>query len=137
MTLVTNTETQVLTPGQSITFDKILFKSGEGECCRSRANRIPTVRLKKCGNYKIEFHGNIAGAGTTAIELAIAVNGVVLPETTMITTPYVANTQFSNVSAATVVANDGYVNEITVINNGTINIIVDPNSSLLLTRVSC
>lgn len=135
MTLVTNTTAETIATGQSITFDRILLKTGEGECCRSNVTRVPSVKMKKCGNYKLEFSGNIAGVSADQIQLAIAVDGTILPETTMIVTPAAADEYF-NVHTSTVVSNDCATTSVTVVNTGLIGITVAANSNLMLTRVS-
>lgn len=139
MILVSNSAAQTLNAGQAITFDTVLLKTGTGECCRNNAARtVTSAKLKQCGNYEIQFHGNVGGPTADAdVSLAIAVDGVILPETIMLSTPSVAVTEGNSVSAFTVVSNTcGDSGVITVINNGTNPNIVFANTALLIRRIS-
>ena len=132
MVVLTNTTAQTLQPGQSITFDNLVTWSGNGECARSGGPvglRFPNAI------YKLFFKGLVSGATAgTAVQLAIALGGAALPETTMIYTPATANA-VGTVTAETYARTCGAVsNTVTVTNNGTIAITIQPNSCLTVIR---
>lgn len=131
---LTNTVAQTIQPGQAVTFDKILHHSGCGECYRNATN---FVRLKSNGIYRVDFSGNISG--TTAgvpVQLAIAVEGVARPETVMVSTPSAANA-FNNVGTGTYVRDCCCdVNKVSVINTGTVPVLLSANMNLRIERRS-
>lgn len=134
MITLSNTTTQVVQPGQAITFNTVVLHTGNGECHRPGSS---SVKMKASGIYELYFSGNIGAiTATTAAQIAIAVGGEVLPETTMISTTEAAG-DVNNVSAKT-----GYKNcccdydRVTVVNTGTANINVDANPCLFIKRVS-
>lgn len=126
MIVVSNTTAQTLQPGQSITFNAYR-KTGCGECFR---NNSSTVGLRNNGVYHVSFSANVGGpAAATAVQLAIQIGGSPLLETTMISTPTTADTEFNNVATSTYVPTIcGTSNNITVTNTGTsvINIAANP-----------
>lgn len=131
MVVLKNTTTQVLQPGQSITFDSLVTWSGNGECARSGG----PVGLR-FGNaiYKLFFKGLVTGAATTPVQLSIALGGAALPETTMIYTP-AALDAVGTVAAETYARTCGFGgNTVTVTNSGTNPITVQPNSCLTVIR---
>lgn len=134
MTSLSNTTAQTLQPGQSITFDKIVLKTGCGECYRSSTS---SVKLRCNGVYVLSFHGNISGAAAgDVVDLAIQVGGVTLPETLM---QYVTVTAAinGNVSAETPFENCcGDYDRVTVTNVGSIPVNVAANSILTVYRRS-
>lgn len=138
MILISNSTPQTLAPGQSITFDKVLLKSGDGECCHNNAARTLTIsKIRRGGIYEISFSANIAVTTAAEGELSIQVDGVTLPETTALFLPAVADTEFQAIGGRTAVFNR--CNEstpVTVTNTGTSTIIVDAEASLLIHRVS-
>lgn len=139
MIIVSNSAEQVLTPGQSITFDTVLLKTGNGECCKNNVTRsLMPIRLRNCGNYEIHFNGNATnGTADSDISLAIQVEGVTLPETLMRTSVPVALTLYANLSATTVVTNDCNNNApVTVTNVGTTDVTIAANSALFVKRIS-
>lgn len=73
MIKLSNTTAQTLTPGQAITFDRVIFKSGCAECHRANTS---SVKLRANGTYEVAFSANIgATAATTAVELSILLGG--------------------------------------------------------------
>lgn len=134
MILLTNTTAQTLTPGQSIVFNEVITQSG---CCECHRKNSPSVKLRANGIYQVEFHGNITGdTPATPLTLSIALGGEALPETTMVYTPATA-AAIGNVGAATAIKNCcGDYDTITVVNNGTEDITLSANSSLLIFRRS-
>ena len=134
MIVLSNTTEQTLTPGQSITFDKVVHKSGNAEC--HRANTA-SVKLRCPGVYAVEFSGNISGTVAGPVQLVIELGGDPLLETTMKSVPGAVG-DFNNVSNGTKVRNCcGDYDRITVTNNGTSDVVVDANSNLRIGRLSC
>lgn len=139
MIVVSNTAAVVLTPGQALTFNDLIWKSG---CAESFRNAGSSVRIAE-GVYEIAFNGNVTNAdAATAVQLNLAIDGSILPETTMISTPNAINA-INNVSASTVIGNRGgccNLNpgsvSLTVVNSGTTNVTIAPNSKLSVKRVA-
>ena len=138
MIQLSNLTAQTLVPGQAITFDNVIHKS----CCSKNECYNPqlktSVRLTGGCNarYKVEFHGNISGAVGDVLQLYIALANQPLLETEMRETPS-ATPNSANVSAGTyVVLTCGDLDRISVINGGTTNIAIAPNSTLLIRRVA-
>ena len=131
---VSNTTAQTLTTGQAITFDKVIFKTGCGECHRTESN---SVKLRANGVYEIAFSANIgATTATTAAQLTIQLGGENLNDGTMISTTSAAG-DLNNVSKTIGVRNCcGDYDRITVVNTGTASINVGAGASLFIKRVS-
>lgn len=134
MISVSNTTAQTLTAGQSISFDRINLHTGCAECFR---NNTPSVKLRANGIYEINFKGDIAaGAATTAVQLAIQIGGVTIPESRMIATSTASGDVYT-VSVSIPVKNTcGDYDRITVTNVGTASLTVSANSVLYIRRVS-
>lgn len=99
---LSNTTAQVIPAGQSITFDKVLLKTGCAECHRENTG---SVKMRANGIYEVSFAGNISGAvAGTPVQLAFQLGGVTLPETTMVSTPGAANAS-NNVATSTLIKN--------------------------------
>ena len=137
MLQIMNTTTQTLLPGQSITFDKILLQSGNGECCPCNAARVMVPKLKQCGAiYEVGFDANVTGAtADTQVQMAIAMDGVALPETVRASTPSVAGS-YNGISSTTLVKNCCGTTTVTVMNSGTNNITVYAGANLRVKRLS-
>ncbi len=131
---LSNTTEQTLTSGQSITFNTVLLHTGNGECYRSNTG---SVKMRANGIYEVKFNGNISGATAgTAVQLAIQQGGVILPETTMIVTPAVAN-DTNNVSCSTLIKNCcGDYDRVTIVNTGTMDVNIHSNPVFIVRRVS-
>ena len=134
MIQVSNSTAQTLSPGQSLTFDSVLLKSGCAETHRVNSG-IVTLR-SNCGIYEIHFTGNVSAPSASPVQLAIQLDGETLPETTMyeeITTPGVGQ----SVAAATLVRTGaGCCGRIGVVNTGTTTISVLANTSLFIKRIA-
>lgn len=138
MIVVSNTAAVTLTPGQALTFNDVIWKSG---CAESFRNISSAVRAGQ-GIYELSFNGNISSAGAgVPVQLNIAVDGASLPETTMISTPPVVG-DLNNVSASTIVGNQGCccnsnpgMISVTVVNTGTGTLTVGANAKLSVKRV--
>lgn len=137
MLVLTNTTAQTLQPGQAISFDRVLFSTGNGECWRSESGRLPTngARMRCKGIYAPTFAGNIGGVAAGAVSLAMAVGGEILPETNMISTAAAAG-DLNNVSSTTRIQNGSCCggDRISVVNSGTAALTVGANSVLVLER---
>ena len=134
MIQVSNSTAQTLSPGQSLTFDSVLLKSGCAETHRVNSG-IVTLR-SNCGVYEVHFTGNVSAPSASPIQLAIQLDGETLPETTMyeeITTPGVGQ----SVAAATLIRTGaGCCGRIGVVNTGTTTISVLANTSLFIKRIA-
>lgn len=131
---LTNTAAQTIAPGAAVTFNKVLLHTGCGECFDCR---VPTsVKLTgRNGVYRIEFSGNIAsGTAGTPAQLAIALGPTALPETVMLVTTSAANS-FNNVATSTLVKNNCCdFDRITVVNTGTVPVLLSANMNLNIER---
>lgn len=137
MIVVSNSAPVVLTPGQALTFNDVVWKSG---CAESFRNASSFVRLG-LGVFELAFNGNITNAdAATPVQLAIAVDGSALAETTMISTPNATNA-VNNVSASTIIGNQANCCQnpgsvtVSVINTGTTNVTVGANAKLSAKRL--
>lgn len=137
MIILSNTAEQTLAPGQSITFNKVIKHTGDGECY-GRDPASVTLRKRGCNvSYEIHFNANVSGpTAATPVQLSIQTGGVTLPETTMISVPAAVG-DFNNVATATSVGNccDQY-NRVTVTNTGANSIIIGANPNLFIKRTS-
>lgn len=131
---LSNTTAQTLTPGQSLTFDRVILKTRNGAECHR--NGSSAITLSKCGIYEVHFTGNIASTGAGAVQLVIELDGEPLVETTMISNPSAAADP-NNVSASTLVSTCcGDSGRLTVVNNGTTDVVVSANSAFYVKRVA-
>lgn len=131
---LSNTTAQTLSAGQSITFDKVLLKTGCAECHRANTG---SVKMRANGIYEVSFAGNIAGATSgTPVQLAFELGGEILPETTMVATPGAANAS-NNVATSTLIKNCcGDYDRVTVTNTGTTAVTVAANSAFIVRRLA-
>lgn len=134
MIVLTNTIAQTIAPGASLTFDEVILHSGCGECHRKGTG---SVKLRCNGVYELHFHANVGGeTAATAVQLALAIGGEPLPETTMISVP-VAVDDLNNVGTSTLLKNCcGDYDRVTVVNTGTVPVVIGANPVLYVKRVS-
>lgn len=135
MIVLSNLTAQTLAPGQAVTFNNMILKSGNCECWNKQ---LPTtVKLKAQGIYSLGFSGNVAVATAgQAAQLAIAVGGQPLVETAMNSTPSTANA-LNNISTETRFRNCCCdMDRISVINTGAVPVTLAPNSALVIERKS-
>lgn len=127
MILLTNTVSQVVEPGATVTFDTVIFQTGNGECHRRGSGGV-SMRFK--GIYEVGFSANVSG--TAPIELAITAGGEELPETLMVSN----SAALQNVSTMTALRNccEGY-DRIAVTNEGDEAVTVE-NPKLYVKRVA-
>lgn len=133
MVEISNTNAQVIQPGQAVTFNRIVVRSGNGECFNNQLGKF--VKLRSNGCWTISFSGNVtsptAGAAT---QMAIAIAGQPLIETAMNRTITTAN-NLENISTKTaykVCCCD--LNQVSIINSGTVPVTLAPNSAFLIER---
>lgn len=134
MLTLTNTTEQILEPGESITFDRVLLHTG---CCPRAERHRPesaNVELVNGKIFNIDFSANIAGEAAGAIQLAVFVEGEAISTSTMISTPAAAN-ELNNVARPGLkIRRIGCSDTISVRNNGTTNIILPARSAYLSIR---
>lgn len=133
MLVLSNINAQVIQPGQSITFDKVVLQCGCGECYNSQLTR--TAKLCAKGVYSLGFSGNItSGTVGDQLQLAIAVGGQPLVETAMNATVSTAN-GLENVSTETRFSNRCCdMDRVSVINTGAVALTIAPNSAFVIDR---
>ena len=132
---LSNTTAQTLSPGQALTFDTVLLKSG---CVESHRTNSGIVSLRaKCSIYEIHFSANISGTTAGPVQLSIELDGEPMAETTMISTVATAG-DLNNVAASTLVRTGcaGAYEHITVVNTGTSDVVVSPNPAFYIKRVA-
>ena len=138
MIQLSNLTAQVLTPGQSLTFNNIIHQS---RCCKNECfnKQLPTSVKLTGGNYaiyKVEFHGNVSGTAGDILQLYLGLAGQPMPETEMRVIPN-GDPNSNNVSAGTyIILACEDVDRVSVINGGTTNIAIAPNATLLIRRVA-
>lgn len=133
MIVLSNSNAQVLLPGQSATFNIVVLHTGCGECYRPNSGVVNLTG--KNSIYEIGFSANV---GTTtagdAAQLAISVDNSPLLETTMIST-MTAVDDLNNVSACTLLKTCCCsANSITVINTGDTTVNLGANPLLKIKR---
>ena len=129
MIVLSNTTAQTIQPGAAVTFDAVKLHTGCGEFHRTGSG---SVRLR-AGLYAFEFTGNVGGTAATQPNLAIAVDGDVLPDTTMTETIALA-TDVHNVHASTKFCNRFGGSTVTVVNTGTTPVELAANPALVIKR---
>lgn len=127
MILLTNTAEQTVAPGAAVTFDTVIFQTGNAECHRRGSSG---VSMRSKGIYEVHFSANVSG--TVPVELTIEAGGEALPETVMASN--VAAEQ--NVATMTAIRNccEGY-ERVTVVNTGAADATV-ANTKLYVKRVA-
>lgn len=129
MIVLSNKAAQTIQPGAAALLDEVVFKSG---CAEYRNSGNGPVKIR-CGAYDFQFNGNISGAAGTQANLAIAVDGVVLPETTMVVTT-AAETDVYNVHGGTKFCNRCGGSVVSVVNTGTTPVTIAANPALIVKR---
>lgn len=135
---LSNNAAQTVAVGEQVTFNTTILRN----CCMltQRANSGTIGISGQGGVYEIGFSANVGGpTAATAVQLTIRYDGANLNETTMISVPTTADTEFNSVSTTTFVETGngcGCSNAlITVINTGTTPIIIDANPTFYVRRV--
>ena len=129
MKTLSNTTEQVLSPGESITFDLVLLSTG---CAERHRTGSANVELINGCIFNVDFSANIAnGTGGGEIELSVMLNGEALPAGNLISTPAAAN-EINNVARPGLkIQTFGCSNTISVRNTGEDDIILPARSALL------
>ena len=131
---LSNTTAQTIFPGQSLTFDSVLLRSGCAEAHRTNSGII-TLRAH-CATYEIHFSANISGTAAGPVQLAITLDGEPLVETTMISTVTTV-ADANNVATATLVKTGcDCCGRISVTNAGTSDVVVSANPAFFVKRVA-
>lgn len=132
MTTVSTLTDQTLQPGQSLIFDRLVQKSGCGECFRLSSN---FVKLRGC-LYELSFSGNIGAVAPGPAQISMQVGGSTLPETTRISQTAAAG-NLNSVSASTAYSNCCCdFDKVTITNTGTAAITVGKGFTLKVVRKS-
>lgn len=131
---LSNTAAQTIAPGQSLTFDTVLLKTGCAEAHRSNSG-IVTLKAD-CAVYEIHFAANISATAAGTAQLAISLDGEPLVETTMINTISTAGDPDNAATATLVKTGCGCCGKISVTNTGTTSVIVSDNPALFVKRVA-
>ena len=131
---LSNTAAQPIAPGQSLTFDTVLLKTGCAEAHRSNSG-IVTLKAD-CAVYEIHFAANISATAAGTAQLAISLDGEPLIETTMINTIGTAGDPDNAATATLVKTGCGCCGKISVTNTGTTSVIVSANPALFVKRVA-
>lgn len=131
---LSNTAAQTIAPGQSLTFDTVLLKTGCAEAHRTNSG-IVTLKAD-CAVYEIHFAANISATAAGTAQLAISLDGEPLIETTMIDTISTAGDPDNAATATLVKTGCGCCGKISVTNTGTTSVIVSANPALFVKRVA-
>lgn len=131
---LSNTAAQTIAPGQSLTFDTVLLKTGCAEAHRSNSGII-TLKAN-CAVYEIHFAANISATAAGTAQLAISLDGEPLVETTMINTISMEGDPDNAATATLVKTGCGCCGKISVTNTGTTSVIVSADPALFVKRVA-
>lgn len=122
---VSNSAEQTIEPGGTAVFNVVLQPSYG--CAASFNTLLNSFRLNCNTVYDVSFGGNITGTEAgTPVELSIAVDGVAIPYSEMISTPSAANV-FNSVFRTIPIINCREVNRITIVNSGTTAVTLGAN----------
>ena len=131
---LSNTQSQTLAVGQSLTFDATILQTG---CAESHRQGSGIVGLR-AGNaiYDLRFSANVTSSVAGTVQLSIELDGEPLQETAMQSTVYTAD-EYMNVSTETLLPTGcGCCNSITVTNTGSQPVTVNVGSALIVRRVA-
>lgn len=129
MIVLSNTAAQTVQPGEDVMFNTVIMRSG---CDAYWQGGTGPLHIK-CGVYDLEFTGNVGGDEATQPNLAITVDGAVLPETRMTETSALA-TDTHNVHASTRRRNCFAGAVVSVRNVGTTPVVLQANPALVVER---
>lgn len=136
MIIVSNSTAQTLTPGQTLTFDTVVWQSGGCNCRPNEYFRMnsPLIQLRP-GCYEVAMSGNIGGTvAATPVQVAIALDGSALSTTTASQTP-AAVTDFNNVGRSTLIRVPSCTSSsVSIVNNGTTEVVINPGFTLQVKR---
>lgn len=134
MIILTNTVSQELAPGQSLTFNLKILHTGCAECFREGSGSV--ILGQRNAIYDIDFSANIgATVAAGAAQLAITSNGSPLVETTMISTTAAVG-DLNHVGKHTAIRTCCCGPEsVTIVNTGETTVVVE-NPSLFVRRLA-
>lgn len=133
MIKLTNTTEQTVAAGAALTFNSVLANTNCSTCHRKGTG---SVKLNRSGAYMVSFHANVTGAtAATPVQLALALGGDVMPETTMIFTPETANTVGQMSICLPVFNSCCDYDRVTVVNTGTTDIVISANPMLAISKM--
>ena len=132
---LSNTNAQVLAPGQSATFDTVILHTGCAECYRKNSGSI--VLTQNNAIYEISYNANIGATAAGDAMLGLSLDGTPLLETNAMTVTAAAG-DLANVSSSTFVRTCccGNGGTITLTNTGTTTINLGINSRLSIKRIA-
>ena len=131
---LSNTSAQTLSPGQALTFDSEVLRSGCAEAHRTGSG-IVTLRAD-CAIYEVHFAANVSGTAAGPVQLSLELDGEPLSEATMISTVTTAADP-SNVATATLIRTGcGCCGRVNVVNTGTSDVVVSAGAALFVKRVA-
>ena len=134
MIVLSNSNAQVLSVGQSATFDSVLLHTGCGECHRPNSGAV--CLTQKNAIYEIGFNCNIGTTDPGNAQLALCIDSSPISETTVKTVTAAAG-DLENVSASTFLQTCRCCNGIlTLTNTGTVELTIDANPRVSVKRVA-
>lgn len=133
MIKLTNTTEQTVAVGSNLTFNSVLANTNCSTCHRKGTG---SVKLNRSGAYMVSFHANVTGATAgSPVQLALALGGDVMPETTMIYTPENPGA-VGEVNICLPVFNSCCdYDRVTVVNTGTTEIVISANPMLAISKM--
>ena len=118
MIKLTNTTEQTVATGAALTFNSVLANTNCSTCHRKGTG---SVKLNRSGAYMVSFHANVTGAtAATPVQLALALGGDVMPETTICLPVFNSCCDYDRV---------------TVVNTGTTDIVISANPMLAISKM--
>lgn len=124
------TAQQTLAPGQAVLFDSTVMQSRRGES--HRANSGIVRLMAPCTAYKVEANANVSGTAAGQVQLAISLDGEAMPEAVMDSDVTTAGL-FNSVSTGTTVKNGcKCCSQLSVVNTGTVDVVVDAGANLII-----
>lgn len=132
---LSNTAAKTVSAGDTITFDTVVMKSGNGECHRRGSGSVKLCA--KGGIYQVYFSANVTGATEDVpVQLSMQLGGEPIPESTTVYTPATANA-VGNISFTIPIRNNCCdYNRISVVNSGTSDVILSANPVLFVRRLA-
>lgn len=134
MIQLTNTTTQTIPVGGTVTFDKVVSKTGCAECFNSLVPN--SVKMKaQGGTYDITFGGNIANeTANLPIQIAIAIGGTAIPYTARSAQPAAAGDLWGVNTFVSYKNCCCDLDRITIVNVGPNPLVLAPNALLRVSR---
>lgn len=133
MIILTNSVSQEVAPGQSLTFDTEILHTGCAECHRIGSGSV-MMRMQNA-IYEIHFSANIGATAPGNAQLAISLNNSPMLETTMISVTAAAG-DVNNVAKDTAIKTCYCSPETcTIVNTGETTVVIE-NVTLFIKRVA-